>query len=217
MAIAATRTPRAPRRTQAERRESTRAALLEAAVRCVGRAGFAGTTTTDVANEAGLSRGAVQHHFKDKNELMTAVVEQGWTDLVVRLRGIAAVDGTLAERVDAVVDRMWASYSSEACQAAVEVTQAARANPALRDAHAELYEESRSTLDEEWRRVFSDAPVSAERVRMSRRLARSLLAGILQQLGFDPKRTDLAADIDLLKESVYRTLTTPAPGEDHDR
>ncbi len=199
---------RAPRRTQAERRESTRVALLDAAVRCVGRVGFAGTTTTDVANEAGLSRGAVQHHFADKNDLMTTVVEQGWTDLVVRLRGIAAVDGTLAERVDAVIDRMWASYSSEAFQAAVEVTRAARGNPVLRDAHAELYDESRRTLDEEWRRVFSDAPVSAERIRMSRRLARSLLTGILQQRSLDPQRSDLAADIALLKESVHRTLTS---------
>lgn len=208
---------RGPRRTQAERRESTRRALLDAAVRCVCRGGFASTTTSDVAREAGLSRGAVQHHFQDKNELMTTVVEQGWSDLVDRLRGIAALAGTLEERVDQVVDRMWESYSSDAFQAAVEVTRGARGNPALRNAHAELFEASRSTLDEEWRRVFSDAPVSATRLRMSRRLARSLLTGILHQLAFEPKRSDLAVDIALLKETVYRTLTTPGPGEDHAR
>lgn len=217
MPNAAAKNPEAHRRTQIQRREGTRKALLNAATQCVCGAGYARTTTTDVAKEAGLSRGAVQHHFKDKNDLMACVVERGWTDLVERLRGIAAFEGTLEERVHAVVDRMWESYSSEACQAAVEVTHATRGDEALRAAHAELYEECRLTLDREWRRVFSDAPVSAERVRMSRRLARSLLAGILQQLGLDPKRTDIPADIALLKETVYRTLTTPGGGEDNDQ
>ncbi|MDJ0790102.1 MAG: TetR/AcrR family transcriptional regulator [Myxococcota bacterium] len=208
MSEALSTTSRPPRRSQAERREATRQALLEAAVRCVCRAGYAHTTTTGVAREAGLSRGAVQHHFQDRNDLMACVVELGWMDLIERLRDMASFEGSLEARVAAVVDHMWESYASDACRAAVEITLATRGDPALQAMHVELFDASRRTLDEEWRRVFHDAPVSPERLRMSRRLARSLLTGTLQQLGLDPNRRDLAADIALLKETVLHTLTT---------
>jgi AcrR family transcriptional regulator len=51
------------RRTQAERRESTRTALLDAAVECLIDEGYAAVTTRGVAERAGVSQGAQQHHF----------------------------------------------------------------------------------------------------------------------------------------------------------
>src|SRR5258706_14432846 len=63
------------RRTQAERRAGTRALLLEATVECLAERGYAGTTTTEVARRAGLSRGAQLHHFGTKTDLVTAAVE----------------------------------------------------------------------------------------------------------------------------------------------
>ena len=95
------------------------------------------------------------------------------------------------------------------CRAAFEVNHGGRSDAALRERQDPMYRRLRDTLDEEWRRVFADAPVPEERIRMSRRLARSLLTGILFQLGVDPDPLDLDADLALLKESVLRTLTHP--------
>jgi AcrR family transcriptional regulator len=52
-----------PRRTQAERREQTRTALLDATVSCLVDLGFSATTTTEVTRRAGVSLGAVMHDF----------------------------------------------------------------------------------------------------------------------------------------------------------
>ena len=64
----------APRRTQAERSEATRKLLLEAAVKLIRRNGFGGLRTVEVADEAGVSRGALMHHFPSKHELVVGVL-----------------------------------------------------------------------------------------------------------------------------------------------
>jgi AcrR family transcriptional regulator len=66
----------APRRpSQAERRARTRGALLEAAARGLSRYGYANLKLEEVAREAGYTRGALYHQFRDKEELALAVIE----------------------------------------------------------------------------------------------------------------------------------------------
>src|SRR5262245_35337658 len=63
------------RRTQAERTEATRRKILDAALSLLGRRGYAGLRTADVADAAGVSKGAQSHHFPSKDALVVAVVE----------------------------------------------------------------------------------------------------------------------------------------------
>jgi AcrR family transcriptional regulator len=72
-------TPRAvARRTQADRRARSRAALLEATARGISHAGYANLVLKEVAAQAGYTRGALYHQFAGKQELALAVVE--WVD-----------------------------------------------------------------------------------------------------------------------------------------
>ena len=61
-------------RTQAERREATQGLLIAAARELFARQGFAGTGAPEIAQVAGVTRGAITHHFKDKTGLFHAVV-----------------------------------------------------------------------------------------------------------------------------------------------
>jgi AcrR family transcriptional regulator len=63
------------RRTQAERRAKSRAALLEAAARGLSRYGYGHLRLEEVAREAGYTRGALYHQFKDKADLALAVID----------------------------------------------------------------------------------------------------------------------------------------------
>lgn len=63
------------RRTQAERSEDMRRRILDAAVDLLSQKGYAGFRTADVAEAAGVSRGAQTHHFPSKDDLVVAVVE----------------------------------------------------------------------------------------------------------------------------------------------
>lgn len=62
------------RRTQAERRARSRSALLESAARGLSRYGYGNLVLEDVAREAGYTRGALYHQFKDKEDLALAVI-----------------------------------------------------------------------------------------------------------------------------------------------
>jgi AcrR family transcriptional regulator len=64
----------APRRTQAERSETTRKQLLDAATKLIRQKGFGGLRTIEVASVAGVSRGALMHHFPSKHALVVAVL-----------------------------------------------------------------------------------------------------------------------------------------------
>jgi len=69
------------RRTQADRRARSRAALLEATARGLSRHGYHNLSLEQVAREAGYTRGALYHQFAGKEELALAVVdwvEQTW-------------------------------------------------------------------------------------------------------------------------------------------
>ena len=71
--------PAAARRaTQAERSARTRGALVESAARGLSRYGYANLVLEQVAREAGYTRGALYHQFRDKEDLARAVVE--WVD-----------------------------------------------------------------------------------------------------------------------------------------
>ena len=63
------------RRTQAERRARSRSALLEAAARGLSRYGYGHLRLEEVAHEAGYTRGALYHQFRDKADLALAVIE----------------------------------------------------------------------------------------------------------------------------------------------
>jgi AcrR family transcriptional regulator len=96
-----------PRRTQAERRTATRAALVHAAVDVISRRGFVEATLQEIAEAAGVSKGSVSYHFGAKDELVGPVVDR----CVAHLRALTAEawrrGATPAERIRSVVRTVW--------------------------------------------------------------------------------------------------------------
>src|SRR3974390_3403532 len=72
-----------PRQTQAERSEATRAALLTAARELFAEHGYGGASSEAIVAAAGVSRGALQHHFVDKRSLFAAVYEEVEREVVL--------------------------------------------------------------------------------------------------------------------------------------
>src|SRR4051795_11596117 len=70
--------------TQSERTEVTRGALIAAARKLFGERGFAAVGTEEVVAAAGVTRGALYHHFRDKRDLFRAVYEASETEMMRR-------------------------------------------------------------------------------------------------------------------------------------
>ena len=119
-------------RTQAERSERTRELLLDATVDCLVELGYAHTTVQEICQRAGLSRGAQQHHFTTKAELMTSALEHLFARLSAQILNTTAELPPGPERIEVGIDQLWAAYSGDLSTAAVELWVAARTDPELR-------------------------------------------------------------------------------------
>jgi AcrR family transcriptional regulator len=91
--------PARPRRTQAERSRATRAALVDAGRRLFAERGYAATGREDIAAAAGVTRGALYHHFDGKPALFEAVYESLEASLLQTVAAAAMRGTTARERL----------------------------------------------------------------------------------------------------------------------
>ena len=122
----------ATRRTQAERSAATQARLLDAALDCLVELGYAGTTTTVVAERAGVSRGAQLHHFPTRAALVAAAVEHLYGRLTEAYQAGFARLPRGADRLRAAIDLLWSMFTEPRYAAVLELFTAARADAELR-------------------------------------------------------------------------------------
>lgn len=93
------------RRTQAQRRDAARSAIIDTAVELLGAGGYRNLTLAELGERAGYSRSLAAHYFGSKPKLLIAVVahvlgHSPLTRLDESLRGFARIDGELAAVFD---------------------------------------------------------------------------------------------------------------------
>ena len=167
------------RRTQAERRAATRAALLEAARELFAVHGIAATANDDIAARAGVTRGALYHHFESKAAVAAAVIGELDRELV---RGAIAA----ASRGPSALDRLRRS-----CRAYID----ACAEPAV----ARILTEAPAVLSVDALRTMSE--------RTCDEVLRAALADGMEVPGDDDVAAHLL--LALLNEAAFIVATDP--------
>ncbi|MEM7612978.1 MAG: TetR/AcrR family transcriptional regulator [Pseudomonadota bacterium] len=136
MAAKLARKPRSgaqnPASWQAQKSASTRNQIVEAAIKAFVSMGYANTTTTHIAEEAGLSRGAMLHHFPSKMDIVKAAVEY------LHAKRLAAFQRSItelppeADRVKMAVEAYWQHVQHPMFVAFFELSVAARTDDDLK-------------------------------------------------------------------------------------
>lgn len=121
-------TEREPRQ---ERSRATRARLLEAAVSCLAERGVPDTTVGAVAERAGVSRGAAQHHFQTREDLLVAAFDSMADGLIVGLRRLMEDLPEGPGRVETTVVLLFDVFSGTEFQAALQLWTGAASDPDL--------------------------------------------------------------------------------------
>lgn len=119
------------RRTQAERSAGTREVLLAAAIEALHEHGYAATSTTLVAERAGVSRGAMLHQFRTKADLMTFVVEAVFEAELEHYSEYLKDVTDPRERFLAYPEMAWEVLSRPSGVAVLEIMQGSRSDPQL--------------------------------------------------------------------------------------
>jgi AcrR family transcriptional regulator len=115
-----------PPRTRAERRDATRAALHEATLASLVELGYAGTTTRGVAERAGVSQGALQHHYPTKAALVDAALVHLAEQVKQAVISNPPTAASEPERVALLVDYLWELFNQPHSAAIMEFLAAAR-------------------------------------------------------------------------------------------
>ncbi|MFF5981041.1 TetR/AcrR family transcriptional regulator [Streptomyces olindensis] len=177
---------RAERVPKQDRSRATRQRLLEAAVACLAEHGWAGSTVSVVAERAGVSRGAAQHHFPTREDLFTAAVEYVAEERSTALRALFP-DGAAGDR-RAVVAALVDLYTGPLFRAALHLWVAASNEEQLRPRVTEL----ESRVGRETHRIAVDLLSADESVPGVRETVQGLL-DMARGLGLANLLTDDAA------------------------
>lgn len=116
---------------QQRKSEFTQRQLLEATIRCIVRMGFAQVRTRDIAHEAGLSRGAIVHHFANKGQLFEKTLVYVHERRLGLYREAIGQLETVEDRAEGGLDLYWRQLRSPYFVAAQELQMAARSDEAL--------------------------------------------------------------------------------------
>jgi AcrR family transcriptional regulator len=189
----------ATRRTQEERRTSSRADLIAATLALMDEVGYGGLAIAEICQRAGRSVGTHLHHFGTKAALVTAAVDQLAAQRIADMR--AELEREPRRGVEAALDAAWSFYAGPTFVVALELWVEARTNPELR-AHL-LEVEAR--IDREGMALMSEiAPDIAQRDGLtSARFAVATMRGIAMRRALHPE-----ADIDAEWRSVKPLLLT---------
>jgi len=119
------------RRKQVDRRTETRALLIGAATDLLRTAGYSGTSTALIAKRAGLTTGALHHHFATKEDLMLSVLDRSSERVLQRLeqQDHVATGGRID--VKSLVAHLWEVYGDPNYWAIWEIIIGTRADEAF--------------------------------------------------------------------------------------
>ncbi len=151
---------------------------MDAAVESLIEVGFARTTTLEVQRRAGVSRGALLHHFPSKALLLTAAIDHLAEMRGRELKARAATLPADGQRVEAVLDLLWECFGGALFQVAVELRASARKDAELRDALVAAERGLRERILHQARALFGPALGDAPGFERAMDLTLQLMIGL---------------------------------------
>jgi AcrR family transcriptional regulator len=201
----ARRRPR--RRTHAERSTETRAAIMGAVVASISEVGFKRSTANEIARRAGVTWGAVQHHFGGKDGILAAVLEDSFNRFAERLSDIEVAGASLEARAELFVDRAWEHFGSAHFRSTFEILQHYAASRPEHSWQGQMLD----AWNRVWSQLFDDRQLSRGRRIALQHYTISVLSGLAAMLRFEaPSASVRALELGLLKDTLVRELGAKA-------
>jgi AcrR family transcriptional regulator len=166
------------RRTQVERRQRTQELVLDAAIELLFERGYVNLTTADVAERAGVSRGAQNHYFRTKNDLVLSACRRAMAKAIENAKAMAAEARRSSDVLDYFIDQSRRFFLTPAYIATIDLLVAARTDLALSNDYNQLIGQTRVEIDAIWMSVFDDAGISRQRTFLLMSLTHNLMRGM---------------------------------------
>ncbi len=185
---------------QQQKSAATRARLIDATIRCLVQHGYARTVMSLVAAEAGLSRGAVLHHFSNGDALIQATIVELHER---RLNAFRRASKAHVGDVRAMVRDYWRQLQKPAFTAFQELAMVARTDAALAQVLQPLQVEYLERFHALANQLYPDCVGAPERFRLAMTLSQLLMEGMtLARLTGAMDESLIEPLLDFLEKSV---------------
>lgn len=196
----------------AERSAAMRKRLIDAAIDCLGRLGYGATTLQVVTDAAGVSRGAVLHHFPNKADLMIAVAEYAAGKQNRHVARLLSETKPGMDRYLAITMATWDAMTKPWATALLEILMGSRSDKELR-ARLPAVIAALETYQREgvWEQAQSVGITDKETVEAMEHLHKAAMRGLALDLMFSRDEKKAAAAMRLLvryKHELTGSLVT---------
>jgi AcrR family transcriptional regulator len=200
------RSIRPVRHRRPQRRSSeTQQKLIDAAIQLLQESGFSRLTLTDVARRAGLTSGAIQHHFSSRRALIRSVVESLYPVLHIVVDHVAAADRSVPDRINRLIDVYWSIYGRSEYLVFWELVFGTRQLPELRDYLRSLQKELVAGAVADIVRLFPDIGMRPRRAKQLFVFITCQLRGLALLSLFEEAQA-LDTDVILLKTATQQLI-----------
>jgi AcrR family transcriptional regulator len=205
------RSRRKPKRTQLERRSETQAAILSAAISLLAERGFAGFSASGVAAHAGISRGAQEHYFPKRTDLIAAATQYAMREAVEHARLLARTAGDSTDPIAKFLNDSEHFFFQPVYRAMIEIMIAARSDRALARILNPIVLEARQTLNGIWIDTLGAAGYPRDKVERFIELTHHLLRGVFLADTWLPYRIDRSAIVEAWHQLAPAVLEPKQP------
>jgi len=169
----------AERKSQKQRSKEMRKRLIEATLDCLEEFGYHGTSLPRILDRAGVSRGAWNHHFKSKKELIAAAAREGLFEDAIKKAIEDAPEFQSKKKFQKPLDYIWDNfYQGKSRNIWVELTVASRTDKELNKLMAPIFMEFVDSLDKIWRTKFKTTVQTKASVELLLNLTLYVIGGM---------------------------------------
>lgn len=192
---------------QAMKAKATRERILNAVVALINESGYSSASSTAIAKKAGITWGAVQHHFGNKEEILLAVLEMARDVYIQSLCNDQLKQGPVEARIDLFVDTVWQHYKSDLYFAFSEIVMATRGQRGKLPLGSVRMNRQLKLHLQTMFDIFSDYEVSDLRMKESLRFVHRFLTGFAMDRMLEPGLPYEDIHIQRLKAQLLLLIT----------
>lgn len=184
----------------------TREKLIRATTLEIAEKGYANVKSKDITKRSGVTWGATQHIFGDRETLIYEVAKAASEKHIQRLNEFAC--GKPGEnRIKTLIEVMWNAYHSPEMQAFYEISNSHRNDQKLHRRLESYYKELVERYNDIWSRILADFPASPERVATIRQVVILTLSGLAKREVIISESSTAPKVLGLLEEIVTDALS----------
>jgi|SRR6516164_1851672 AcrR family transcriptional regulator len=205
------RAARTTRRTHAERRSATQAAILSASLKLLIEDGYARFSASRVAARAGVSRGAQEHYYPKKIDLIAAATRFAMDEAVRHAQSLAASAARSSDPIEKFFADSEHFFFAPIYRAMIEIMIAARSDRALARVINPIVQDARRSLNSIWADTLDAAGYPREKAQQFIELTHYMMRGVFLVGYWLPYQIDRSATIDAWRSLAPSILQLGRP------